>query len=125
MSPSCTDAPQVTHDSIPIGAIPLLATSNPDYQEAVSKTITSANAVYHEFLKSEEGHGFNGQVSLVADSMGSILAYDGLCRNIRYQSRHGSENSILDAGESSSGHHHHHKGNSLMVVFFGLFRICG
>lgn len=28
--------------------------------------------------------------------MGSILAYDALCRNIRYQSRHGSENSILD-----------------------------
>lgn len=46
VSPSCTDVPQVTHDSIPIGAIPVLATSNPDYQEAVSRTINAANNAY-------------------------------------------------------------------------------
>jgi hypothetical protein len=49
-----------------------------------------------EFLKSEEGQGFSGQVCIVADSIGSILAYDALCRTTKYQSRHGSENSILD-----------------------------
>lgn len=47
-------------------------------------------------MKSEEGQGFSGQVCIVADSIGSILAYDALCRTMRYQSRHGSENSILD-----------------------------
>lgn len=96
VSPSCIDVPQVTHDSIPIGAIPILASSTSDYQEAVSRTINAANAAYQEFLKSEEGLGFTGQVSIVADSIGSILAYDALCRTIKYASRHGSENSILD-----------------------------
>ncbi|CAH1186663.1 unnamed protein product [Phyllotreta striolata] len=97
VSPSCTDAPQVTHDSIPIGAIPILATSTFDYTEAVSKTISAANAAYHEFLRSEEGTGFAGQVCFIADSMGSILAYDSLCRTTKYSSRHGSENSILES----------------------------
>ncbi|XP_065162391.1 protein retinal degeneration B isoform X4 [Atheta coriaria] len=96
VSPSCTDNPQITHDSIPIGAIPLLASSNADYQEAVTKTINGANIVYQEFLRSEEGQGFTGQVCIVGDSVGSILGYDALCRTTRYQSRHGSENSILE-----------------------------
>lgn len=96
VSPSCTDVPQVTHDSIPIGAIPILATSNSDYQESVSRTVAATNAVYQDFLNSEEGHGFSGQICFVADSLGSILAYDALCRSVEGKSRHGSENSILD-----------------------------
>lgn len=32
----------------------------------------------------------------MADSLGSILAYDALCRSVDGKSRHGSENSILD-----------------------------
>ncbi|CAH1098537.1 unnamed protein product [Psylliodes chrysocephalus] len=96
VSPSCTDVPQITHDSIPIGAIPILATSTAEYIEAVSRTISAANAAYQEFVKSDEGQGFAGQVCFVADSMGSILGYDSLCRTFKYASRHGSENSILD-----------------------------
>ncbi|CAH0548015.1 unnamed protein product [Brassicogethes aeneus] len=96
VSPSCIDVPQVTHDSIPIGAMPVLATSTQDYQEAVSRTINCANNAYQEFIKSEEGQGFTGQICFVADSIGSILGYDALCRTLKYASRHGSENSILD-----------------------------
>ncbi|XP_015115012.1 protein retinal degeneration B isoform X2 [Diachasma alloeum] len=96
VSPSCIDTPQVTHDTIPIGAIPLLASCAPEYQEAVSKVVIGANQIYHEFIRSDEGKGFAGQVSFVGDSVGSILAYDALCRTVQYQSRHGSENSILD-----------------------------
>ncbi|XP_018573304.1 protein retinal degeneration B isoform X2 [Anoplophora glabripennis] len=96
VSPSCIDVPQITHDSIPIGAIPILASSTSDYIEAVSRTITAANAAYQDFIKSDEGQGFAGQVCFVADSIGSILAYDSLCRTSKYSSRHGSENSILD-----------------------------
>ncbi|XP_030750427.1 protein retinal degeneration B isoform X2 [Sitophilus oryzae] len=96
VSPSCVDVPQVTHDSIPIGAIPILATANSDHQEAVSRTINASNTAYQEFLRSEEGNGFSGQVCFVADSLGSILGYDALCRNNKYTSRHGSENSMLD-----------------------------
>ncbi|XP_050514264.1 protein retinal degeneration B isoform X3 [Diabrotica virgifera virgifera] len=97
VSPSCTDVPQITHDSIPIGAIPILASSTSEYVEAVSRTINAANAAYLEFIKSEEGQGFSGQVCFVADSIGSILAYDSLCRTAKYVSRHGSENSILES----------------------------
>ncbi|XP_012272496.1 protein retinal degeneration B isoform X2 [Orussus abietinus] len=96
VSPSCTDTPQVTHDTIPIGAIPLLASSTPDYQDAVTRVVTGANQIYQEFVKSEEGRGFSGQICIVGDSVGSILAYDALCRSSQYQSRHDSENSILE-----------------------------
>lgn len=65
VSPSCTDTPHVTHDSIPIGAIPIFASSTPEYQDAVSRVISGANTVYQEFVKSEEGHGFNGQICFV------------------------------------------------------------
>lgn len=71
----------VTHDSVPIGAIPLLVTCSKEYQEAVSKVVASVNQVYGEFLRSEEGAGFNGVVAIVGDSMGSVLAYDALCRS--------------------------------------------
>ncbi|XP_011708156.1 PREDICTED: protein retinal degeneration B isoform X2 [Wasmannia auropunctata] len=106
MSPSCMDAPQVTHDTIPIGAIPLLASSSSEYQETVSRVVMSANQVYHDFLKSDEGKGFSGQICFVSDSVGSILTYDALCRATQH-SRHSSENSILEGngqqGNENSG----------------------
>lgn len=95
-SPSTIETPSLTNDLIPIGAIPLIATSSPDYTESVTRVINCANNVYHEFIKSDDGKGFNGQVCIVGDSMGSVLAYDSLIRAIQYQSRHDSENSILD-----------------------------
>ncbi|XP_028050216.2 protein retinal degeneration B isoform X9 [Monomorium pharaonis] len=107
MSPSCMDAPQVTHDTIPIGAIPLLASSSSEYQDTVSRVVLSANQVYHDFIKSDEGKGFSGQICFVGDSVGSILAYDALCRATQH-SRHSSENSIL---ESSSQQGNDNGGN--------------
>lgn len=95
-SPSTIENPSLTNDLIPIGAIPLIATSSPEYAESVAKTISCANAVYSDFLKSDDGKGFNGQVCIVGDSMGSVLAFDALNRTLQYQSRHDSENSILD-----------------------------
>ncbi|XP_055526157.1 protein retinal degeneration B isoform X2 [Wyeomyia smithii] len=91
-SPASTaDIPNLT--DIPIGAIPLLTTCSPEFQDAVNRSIASANMVYAEFLRSDEGKGFSGQVALIGDSMGSVLAHDALCRvNVR----HGSEASGLD-----------------------------
>lgn len=85
----------MTNDTIPIGAIPLLASSTPEYRDAVSRVIAGANQVYNEFIKSEEGRGFTGQICFIGDSVGAILTYDALCRSA--QSRHNSENSILDS----------------------------
>jgi len=79
-----------SNDRLPISAIPLFATASPDYQESVTQIIVEANKVYHNFLESEEGFGFVGQVCLIGDSVGAILSYDALCRRIP---RSGSENS--------------------------------
>lgn len=77
-SPSTADIPNIA--DVPIGAIPLLSVTSPEFQESVNKMVTSANNAYQEFLKSEEGHGFSGQIAMIGDSMGSLLAYEALCR---------------------------------------------
>lgn len=51
-----------SEDHIPLAALPLLAISSPQYQDAVAMVISRANQVYNEFLKSADGAGFNGQV---------------------------------------------------------------
>lgn len=81
---------------VPIGAIPLLTTCSHDFQDAINKTIANANTAYTDFLKSEEGKGFNGQVAIIGDSMGAVLAHDALCRTSH--NRHDSEASNLDEG---------------------------
>lgn len=60
----------------------------------LNRTIQSANNAYFEFLKSDEGRGFSGQIDVIGDAMGSVLAYDILCRSS--SNRHGSEGSGLD-----------------------------
>ena len=50
--------------TLPINAIPLFATSNPNYQTILSNAIASANRVYQEFLTSKEGRYFSGQVKI-------------------------------------------------------------
>ena len=51
-----------SQDHIPLAALPLLAISSPQYQDAVATVIERANQVYMEFLKSPDGIGFSGQV---------------------------------------------------------------
>jgi len=90
------------NDTLPISCIPVLATSRPDYQESVSQLISLANKEYQDFLQTEEGFGFSGQVCILADSVGSLLAYDALCRQPNQTRVDTSE------GEDDDGHHHHH-----------------
>lgn len=89
----------VTHsETLPINAIPLFATSNPNYQLVLTSAIASANKVYQEFVSSKEGKHFSGQVNtrreigltasrfvlqivVIGDANGAILAYDALCLN--------------------------------------------
>ena len=83
----------VSNDHLPVGTIPIFATSSPEYTHAVIKFITEANKVYHAFLNSEDGQGFCGQVCLVGDSVGAILAYDALTvANVKRASSDGSIN---------------------------------
>ncbi|XP_055684260.1 protein retinal degeneration B isoform X2 [Lutzomyia longipalpis] len=90
-SPSTTDSPNMT--DVPIGAIPLLTTCTQEFQDAVNQAVTAANLAYSDFQRCEEGCGFAGQVVLIGDSMGGILAYDALCRSY---GRLGSDASALD-----------------------------
>ncbi|XP_062999830.1 membrane-associated phosphatidylinositol transfer protein 2 isoform X5 [Elgaria multicarinata webbii] len=98
-----------SQDHIPLAALPLLATSSPQYQEAVSTVILRANQVYSEFLKSQEGASFSGQVCLVGDCVGGILGFDALCYSnqtmseSQNSSRRGSVISVQDTDLLSPG----------------------
>lgn len=107
-SPSQIDLPNLT--DIPIGAIPLLTTCTQDFVDAVNRAVGQANQVYLDFLKSDDGHGFNGQVVVIGDSIGSILAHDALCRSSH---RPGSEASGLDGPDIE---HNHLDANRLLMA---------
>ncbi|XP_048221996.1 LOW QUALITY PROTEIN: membrane-associated phosphatidylinositol transfer protein 3 [Perognathus longimembris pacificus] len=68
-----------SQDHVPLATLPLLAISSPQYQNAVATVIERANQVYGEFLKSSDGIGFSGQVCLIGDCMGGLLAFDAIC----------------------------------------------
>ena len=80
LAQSPTDNFGVSNDRLPVGTIPIFATSSPEYEANLNKVIASANQVYQDFIRTDEGYGFCGQICLVGDSVGSILAYDALCR---------------------------------------------
>ncbi|XP_040052173.1 membrane-associated phosphatidylinositol transfer protein 2 isoform X6 [Gasterosteus aculeatus] len=68
-----------SQDHIPLAALPLLATSAPQYQDAMAAVVVRANQVYTDFLKSLDGAAFSGQVCLIGDCVGGILGFDALC----------------------------------------------
>ncbi|KAM6423458.1 membrane-associated phosphatidylinositol transfer protein 2 isoform 8-T9 [Liasis olivaceus] len=98
-----------SQDHIPLAALPLLATSSPQYQEAVATVILRANQVYGDFIKSQEGASFSGQVCLIGDCVGGILAFDALCYSnqtmleSQNSSRRGSVISVQDTDLLSPG----------------------
>uniref|UniRef100_A0A8C5RJ19 Phosphatidylinositol transfer protein membrane associated 2 n=1 Tax=Laticauda laticaudata TaxID=8630 RepID=A0A8C5RJ19_LATLA len=98
-----------SQDHIPLAALPLLATSSPQYQEAVATVILRANQVYGDFIRSQEGASFNGQVCLIGDCVGGILAFDALCYSnqtmpeSQNSSRRGSVISVQDTDLLSPG----------------------
>uniref|UniRef100_A0A4W6GCJ9 Phosphatidylinositol transfer protein membrane associated 2 n=1 Tax=Lates calcarifer TaxID=8187 RepID=A0A4W6GCJ9_LATCA len=95
-----------SQDHIPLAALPLLATSAPQYQEAVATVIVRANQVYTDFLKSLDGSAFSGQVCLIGDCVGGILGFDALCSSnqtvneSQNSSRRGSVNFVTNLPES-------------------------
>ncbi|XP_068559251.1 membrane-associated phosphatidylinositol transfer protein 2-like isoform X8 [Cebidichthys violaceus] len=68
-----------SQDHIPLAALPLLATSAPQYQDAMATVVVRANQVYTDFIKSLDGEAFSGQVCLIGDCVGGILGFDALC----------------------------------------------
>uniref|UniRef100_A0A3B1JPX8 Phosphatidylinositol transfer protein membrane associated 2 n=1 Tax=Astyanax mexicanus TaxID=7994 RepID=A0A3B1JPX8_ASTMX len=98
-----------SQDHIPLAALPLLATSAPQYQDAVAAVIVRANQVYGDFIKSLEGAAFSGQVCLIGDCVGGILGFDALCSSnvtvseSQNSSRRGSIVSVQDNDLLSPG----------------------
>uniref|UniRef100_A0A8C7Z619 Phosphatidylinositol transfer protein membrane associated 2 n=1 Tax=Oryzias sinensis TaxID=183150 RepID=A0A8C7Z619_9TELE len=98
-----------SQDHIPLAALPLLATSAPQYQDAVATVILRANQVYSDFVKSAEGTSFNGQVCVIGDCCGGILGFDALCSSSvtvsesPNSSRRGSTISVQDTDLLSPG----------------------
>ncbi|XP_041854790.1 membrane-associated phosphatidylinositol transfer protein 2-like isoform X2 [Melanotaenia boesemani] len=103
---SCLSSSQ---DHIPLAALPLLATSAPQYQDAVATVIVRANQVYADFIKSLDGANFSGQVCLIGDCVGGILGFDALCNSnptvneSQNSSRRGSVISVQDQDLLSPG----------------------
>nr|XP_033503104.1 membrane-associated phosphatidylinositol transfer protein 2-like [Epinephelus lanceolatus] len=103
---SCLSSSQ---DHIPLAALPLLATSAPQYQDAVATVILRANQVYSDFIKSLEGASFSGQVCVIGDCVGGILGFDALCSSSvtvsesQNSSRRGSAISVQDTDLLSPG----------------------
>lgn len=56
--------------SFPLSAISLMVSSSPFYDDAVNSMIVSINMVYREFLRSDEGQGFRGEVSTNTSAFG-------------------------------------------------------
>ncbi|KAM4578895.1 membrane-associated phosphatidylinositol transfer protein 2-like isoform 8-T8 [Fundulus diaphanus] len=98
-----------SQDHIPLAALPLLATSSPQYQDAVATVIVRANQVYADFIKSLDGAAFSGQVCLIGDCVGGILGFDALCNSTptvnesQNSSRRGSVISVQDQDLLSPG----------------------
>ncbi|KAM4745916.1 membrane-associated phosphatidylinositol transfer protein 2-like isoform 1-T1 [Anableps anableps] len=98
-----------SQDHIPLAALPLLATSSPQYQDAVATVIVRANQVYCDFIKSQDGATFSGQVCLIGDCVGGILGFDALCNSAptvnesQNSSRRGSVISVQDQDLLSPG----------------------
>lgn len=71
--------------------------------------IQRANLAYGDFIKSQEGVTFSGQVCLIGDCVGGILAFDALCYSSQpvsesqSSSRRGSVASVQDADLLSPG----------------------
>uniref|UniRef100_A0A8K9UP04 DDHD domain-containing protein n=1 Tax=Oncorhynchus mykiss TaxID=8022 RepID=A0A8K9UP04_ONCMY len=96
---SCLSSSQ---DHIPLAALPLLATSTPQYQEAVATVIMRANQVYNDFIRSLDGTTFSGQVCLIGDCVGGILGFDAFLHSSVLRtdpsSRRSSSSTFQDAG---------------------------
>ncbi|XP_038827088.1 membrane-associated phosphatidylinositol transfer protein 2-like isoform X2 [Salvelinus namaycush] len=98
-----------SQDHIPLAALPLLATSAPQYQDAVATVIQRANQVHGDFLRSLEGTSFSGQVCVIGDCVGGILGFDALCSSnvtvseSQSSSRRGSTVSVQDTDLLSPG----------------------
>ncbi|CAF1223857.1 unnamed protein product, partial [Didymodactylos carnosus] len=92
-----TTKDMVYNENLPLHAIPLFATSNPYYHSKLSNTVGTANKVYNEFVTSKEGKNFCGQIVVIGDSNGAILAYDAMCLN-----RNLDDNTSLYGDDSST-----------------------
>ncbi|KAL7991973.1 hypothetical protein Chor_016229 [Crotalus horridus] len=101
------DSLSSSQDHIPLAALPLLATSSGNYQSAVATVISRTNQAYASFIHSPDGTGFCGQVLLIGDCVGGILAFDALCHSraggsgSHGSSRRGSMNAELLSPETS------------------------
>ncbi|KAK1806789.1 hypothetical protein P4O66_005273 [Electrophorus voltai] len=91
-----------SQDHIPLAALPLLATSSPQYQDAVTTVISRANQVYSDFLRSLDGTSFSGQAR---DCVGGILGFDALCSSSQTvcESQNSSRRGSLDPDLLSPG----------------------
>ena len=102
------DGPQATpSQSFPISVLPLLTVEHPQYKDSLLHLTHSANSIYHDFLDSEEGVNFNGNICFLADGFGSIMLYDILARPHSHACNLSSSPKTTPTKEHKSKKHSH------------------
>ncbi|CAK8679942.1 unnamed protein product [Clavelina lepadiformis] len=123
----CNEAYQLLQNLSPFGhdndmeqtlsssMISLFATSSSTYLDMVHSLATSCNLVYNSFLESAVGKGFQGQVCIISDTVGSILGYDMLCQSVMRRSS-SSYSTSSRRGSSLSNHEEEDEEESISSV---------
>uniref|UniRef100_A0A914VVA9 DDHD domain-containing protein n=1 Tax=Plectus sambesii TaxID=2011161 RepID=A0A914VVA9_9BILA len=60
--------------------VSLIAAGTESFDHAVGAAIARANQAYATFLASDEGRGFSGEVYVMGDAVGGLIAYESLVR---------------------------------------------
>ena len=55
----------VISENFPLTAVSLFTAAGPHYSHALAQVVSQANSVYSNFVTSDEGLGFSGQVGVV------------------------------------------------------------
>uniref|UniRef100_A0A0X3PDS7 DDHD domain-containing protein n=1 Tax=Schistocephalus solidus TaxID=70667 RepID=A0A0X3PDS7_SCHSO len=89
---------------VPLGCIPLLFTNSRKYAQDLHTLCETLNEQYVTFCESPAGKNFSGYVSVVADSIGSILLYDLLTARELASTTHSPTNPhTLSGGDKPRG----------------------
>ena len=98
-------------ENIPLQCLPLFAVSSHEYVQNLQQVCRTLQKQYSEFRHTEEGLHFNGQVLMIGDFLGGVLAYDLLCNlspacgrsatMITSSTKYSSELNLADSSPSS------------------------
>nr|CAB3264903.1 membrane-associated phosphatidylinositol transfer protein 3 [Phallusia mammillata] len=122
ISPLSSESNTMSSNPLPSSLVSLFATSSSRYNDLIQSLASNCNSVYNAFLNSPEGRGFQGQVCIIGDATGGILAYDLLCKCTN-PNRHINSQQSSRRGSSLSNHEDDETCNSSSLPSSPCFRV--